>query len=81
MDLHNVKNGEVVAYDLNQWYWVVCCDCMLTHYEKYDIKGKKMIMRIYRDDWETDNNRQKMPDKDLNDIISALLRERRRRKK
>jgi len=75
-------NGEEVEYDFDAWYFIVCCDCHLTHYEKYSIKNKKkMVMKIYRDDWETNNLRTKISDSNLDRLISVLSRERRRRKK
>jgi len=31
----------------------ICCDCGLAHYQIYRVKGKKIAITVFRDDWTT----------------------------
>jgi len=79
---YTVLNGEVMDYDFDNGYWIVCCDCGLTHYAiKHHRDKKSCSERVYRDDGYTNNVRKKKSTEDIKELIKTLQRELRRRKK
>jgi len=75
-------SGQPVKFEIKKCYWVVCCDCGLTHLVTFDIVNKKTVeMTMYRDDWETRKERKAMSDSQLDNLIRLLRAEKRRRKR
>jgi len=74
-------NGQPLDYDIDSFYWEICCDCRLSHYVTYSIEKNKVIKRVYRDDWYTQERRKKMSNDELNWLLGILQAEKRRRKK
>jgi len=78
--IHSI-NGQPLDYDTDSFYWEICCDCGLSHYVTYSIKKNKVIKRVYRDDWYTQERRKKINNDELNWLLKVLQAEKRRRKK
>ena len=48
-----VKNGEEIEVLLPADVIDICCDCGLVHFTHYSLKGKKLIIKTFRDDYLT----------------------------
>jgi len=82
MKTYSVMNGEPQYYEFKKAYWFTCCDCGLSHMVVFEQKGKNKISYVvYRDDWETLKNRERMSNERLDWLIKTLQAEKRRRKK
>jgi len=85
MSVIQAINGEEIEFDYYNWYWESYCDCGLAHYVGYSKKNKSiMIKKVFRDDWQTEQNRMEMTERELKETIRDLqriLRKKRRAKK
>ena len=60
---------------------LTCCDCGLNHLMFLENTGKKVEIKLYRDDWMTREKRKKMSDEDIDYIIKYMQGVRLERKK
>lgn len=60
---------------------LTCCDCSLNHLMFLENTGKKVEIRLYRDDWVTRQKREKMSDEDIDYIIKYMQSVKRERKR
>ena len=51
--------GEPIVYQDKDIIPLECCDCGLVHWIMVDINGKEVILRFFRDDYQTDKIRKK----------------------
>jgi hypothetical protein len=55
----DIAPGQGVEIDWkNQDYLMACCDCHLVHRLSFEIKGDKLIMRVWRENKRTASLRQ-----------------------
>jgi len=75
------NNGEVEKIRNRSVQWSICCDCGLSHFVYTKIIKKEAHERWWRDDWDTQKQRKKLPEETIKRTIKLLQKELRRRKK